>query len=236
MPEMTLAAEANRMTGSRPSGRLRSDQRVPAVVYGGTEAPISVSVARRDLRLALSGAHGTHALINLQVGDSRHLVIVKEMQRNPVRNEVIHVDFLRVSRDAMVSAEVTINLVGDAHEVRLGGGKVEQQLFKLNVSAKPDDIPADITVDISSMAPGQILRVDEIDLPEGVVATTSLEEIVAVGHVNKRLVRKDAGAGGADEEGDEQPAAGEDASEAVEGSGSEDGGAEEPAASENSNE
>lgn len=218
MSEMTLVAEANRVTGSRPAGRLRSENKIPAVVYGGNEGPISVCVARRDLRLALSGSHGSHALINLKVDGTDHLVIVKEMQRNPVRNEVIHVDFLRVSRDAAVGAEVTINLVGDAHEVRLAGGKVEQQLFKLVISAKPEDIPADITVDVSTMKPGQILRAGEIELPVGVTATTSLEEIVAVGHVKRH-------AAGASAEGAEAAGTGESA-EAVPETGSPESGEE----------
>lgn len=202
MPEMTLVAETNRVSGSRPSGRLRAENKIPAVVYGGGEAPISVSVVRRDLRLALSGGHGSHALINLDVGGSHHLVMVKEMQRNPVRNEVIHVDFLRVSRDDVVSADVTITLVGDAHEVRLAGGKVEQQLFKLVLSGKPDDIPAEVVVDVSEMAPGHILRVSEMTLPSGVTATTPEDEIVAVGNIIKRAATP--GEEGYVAEGDEE--------------------------------
>ena len=211
MPEMTLVAEANRVTGTRPSGRLRSENKIPAVVYGGGEAPLSVSVTRRELRLALSGGHGSHALINLEVGGSRHLVMVKDMQRNPVRNEVIHVDFLRVSHDTRVTADVAITLVGDAHQVRLAGGKVEQQLFKLVLTGRPDDIPGEIVVDISEMAPAQILRVAELDLPGGVTVTTAEDEIVAVGHINRRL----AGSGSEGDEYGEGAEAGGDAGEAA---------------------
>lgn len=208
MAELTLVAEANRVTGTRPSGRLRADSKIPAVVYGGGEAPLSVSVVRRDLRLALSGGHGSHALINLDVGGTTQLVMVKDMQRHPVRNDVIHVDFLRVSRDASVSVEVTLTLVGESHEVRLAGGKVEQQTFKLVLIGKPEDIPAEVAVDITSMLPGQILRIGEIELPAGVKVTTSEDEIVAVAHANKRLAKGRAdgaegeGADGADGAGE----------------------------------
>ncbi len=208
MAELTLVAEANRVTGTRPSGRLRADSKIPAVVYGGGEAPLSVSVVRRDLRVALSGGHGSHALINLDVGGTNHLVMVKEMQRHPVRNDVIHVDFLRVSRDAAVSVEVVLTLVGEAHEVRLAGAKVEQQTFKLVLSGKPEDIPAEVAVDIAAMLPGQILRVGEIDLPAGVKVMTSEDEIVAVAHANKRLAK-----GGAEGDGSEGAADGAETAE-----------------------
>lgn len=214
MAEMTLIAESNREAGTRPSGRLRAEKKIPGVVYGPGGDPQSVTVARRDLRIALSGDHGAHALINLKVGSDSQLVMVKDMQRNAVRNEVIHVDFLRVSRDAAVNAEVEITLVGDAHEVRLAGGKVEQQLFKVAMSAKPDDIPAEIVVDISALAPGQILRLAELEVPAGVTFTTAEDEIVAVGHINKRVAGQDGGEGGPEDQG------GEGAESAVQGDGS----------------
>ena len=80
------------------SGRLRLEGRIPAVVYGHGIEPLSVSVARRELRAVLHTDAGHNAVINLEVGGESHLTIVKDMQRHPVRNEVVHVDFLVVNR------------------------------------------------------------------------------------------------------------------------------------------
>src|SRR2546423_5687987 len=138
MAEITLPAHSGRTTGSRPSNRLRGEGKVPATVYGlGSEA-VSVSVEWRSLRQALTTEAGMNALINLEIdGHASELTIVKEMQRHPIRRSVLHIDFLRVSRDVAIEVDVPILLVGEAEQVTPDGGTVDQALFHLTVSAKP---------------------------------------------------------------------------------------------------
>ena len=181
MPEITLTAESNRVTGSRSSGRGRREGKIPAVVYGHGIDPLSVSVNARELRHALTTQAGLNALLELQVDGSKHLTMAKSIQRDPVRNTVIHVDFQIVSRDEVVTAEVAVELVGDAEEVHRGGGVVDQSLFTLTVHATPDRIPHQIDIDVSELKIGDSIRVEDLKLPEGVSIDLDPETTLVVG-------------------------------------------------------
>jgi large subunit ribosomal protein L25 len=181
MPEITLAAELGRPLGSRPSRRLRHSGRIPAVVYGHGADPVPVTVAARDLRLALSGESGTNTLLSLRAGDQTFLALARELQRHPVRGTVTHVDFQIVRRDEILSAEVPVTLVGEALEVHHGDGLVEQQVFSLTVNARPADIPTGLEVDVSALTIGGSIRVADLALPAGVSTEVDPESAVVVG-------------------------------------------------------
>jgi large subunit ribosomal protein L25 len=184
MAEITLQASTGRTTGSRSSGRLRAEGKVPGVVYGLGMDPRSVSVAWRDLRAVLTGEAGMNALIDLHIdGASGDLVIVKEMQRHPVRRDVLHVDFLRVSRDQLISVEVPVVLHGEAHDVTSNDGTVDHVLYHLLISAKPADIPNEIAIDISGLAIGDAIRVGDVQLPPGVTTDADPEDPVVMASV-----------------------------------------------------
>lgn len=178
MAEITVTAEAGRPTGSRASGRLRAEGRVPGVVYGLGGDPQPVAVVWRDLRHALTGEAGLNALIDLHVDGNAELVIVKELQRHPVRRDVLHVDFLRVSRDQELTVDVPIVLDGEATQVLGADGSVDQQLHALTVQAKPQSIPNELRLDISGLTLGDTLRVADLSLPEGVSTLVDPEEAV----------------------------------------------------------
>jgi large subunit ribosomal protein L25 len=178
MPEIVLHAEIGRTVGSRPSRRLRSEGKIPGVVYGHGTDPVPVAVIGRELRVALSGESGSNTLLSLQAGDTTFLTLAREMQRHPVRGTVTHVDFQIVRRDEIIAADVPVTLVGEALEVHRGDGLVDQQLFTLPVRAKPSDIPTSIEVDVTDLTIGAALRVADLALPAGV--TTDLEDDVAV--------------------------------------------------------
>lgn len=181
MPEITLVAEPRHETGSRPSGRLRAVGKIPGVIYGHGLEPIPVAVDARDLRHALNTDAGVNALLDLQVDGTSHLTLARDLQRDPVRNVVVHVDFLVVRRDEVVSAEVPVVLTGEATKVRQGDGVVDQQVFTLTVHATPGEIPAAIEVDISELAIGDAIRVSDLGLPAGVRTDVDGEEPVVVG-------------------------------------------------------
>ncbi len=210
MSEVTLTAEHGRTTGSSSSGRLRTEGKIPGVVYGHGIDPISISVARRDLRAALHTDAGHNALINLQVDGGSHLTIVKDLQRHPVRNEVTHVDFLVINRNEVLTVDVPIVLEGEADAVHGEGGTIDQQLFTLSVQAKPGQIPNELTLDISGMAIGDALRVSDLSLPAGVETQVDPEEAVVTAAVTRAAIEL--------EEADAE-AAEEAAAEAAEGDG-----------------
>ena len=190
--EVRLTASPRTASGSRSAGRLRREGLVPAVVYGHGADPKSVSVVHRELRAALSGEAGSNALLDLQVEGEAVLALVKDMQRDAVRNEVIHVDFIRVSRDEAVTVEVPIHLEGEASEVTAGGGTLDQQLFNLTVTATPGDIPSGLTYDVSEMTIGDSVRVGDLSLPAGVTTDVDPEEPVAVAQVSQAAQEAEA--------------------------------------------
>jgi large subunit ribosomal protein L25 len=181
MPEIVLDAEVGRPTGSSASRRLRSEGKIPGIVYGHGTEPVSVAVVGRDLRTALSGEAGTNALLSLRAGGKTYLTLARELQRDPVRGTVTHVDFLIVRRDEVIAADVQILLVGEAIEVHHGDGLVDQQLFTLPVRAKPADIPTSVEVDISTLAIGSVIRIRDLSLPRGVSVELDDESPVVTG-------------------------------------------------------
>jgi len=213
MAELTLTAETGRPTGSRASNRLRAEGRIPGVVYGLGSEPKAVAVEWRELRQILSTEAGLNALINLDVDGEENLAIVKELQRNPVKRSVTHVDFILIDRNAEIEVEVPIVLEGEAELVEREGGSVTQAMFSLTISSKPAAIPSQLTADISALEIGGAVRVADLDLPEGVRTDVELDEPVALGELTRAAMEaaaEEAAEGEAEAEGGEA-AEGEDA-------------------------
>ena len=217
MAELVLQAELGRELGSSATRRLRRENKIPGVLYGLGDEPVSVAVAYGELRAALSTDAGLNQLINLDLGGDKALSIVKELQRHPVRDEVIHVDFLRVDPNQELSVEVPIILLGEARKVTDESGMVDQTLFALEVLATPTTIPNELTVDISELEINESVRVADIVLPAGVRTEVDPEEAVAVGTVTRSTLESMAA--------DEAAEAGEEAEgDAGEGDGGDDAG------------
>ena len=185
MAEIVLNTEEGRALGSRSSRRLRREGRVPGVLYGLGESPQSFSVDYVDLRGSLTTEAGLNALIEIEIGGSKHLSILKSLQRHPVRDEVIHVDFVRVNPNAELSVDVRLVLTGDAKKVTDENGMVDQTMFSLSVFALPQSIPNELIVDVSELEINESVRVGDISLPQGVRTEIDVEEAVAVGTVTR---------------------------------------------------
>ena len=181
MPEISVTAEPGRPTGSRAARRLRHSGKVPGVLYGHGMAPLPIAVEGRSLRAALSTEAGLNALLSLQVGGNAHLAMARDIQRDPVRHTVAHVDFQVVRRDEVMAADVPIVLVGEATEVAAGDGVVDQQLHTLTVHATPATIPNALEVDVSGLAIGETIRVGDLKLPGKVTTDADPDQPVVVG-------------------------------------------------------
>lgn len=183
MAEIILQATPRPPQGTRPARRLRGEGKVPGVVYGLGADPMPLTVEWRELRAALITEQGLNAIINLEIEGSRTPTLLKDMQRHPVRRNVLHVDFIRVDLDKTVDVEVTIHLEGEAELVGREGGVVDQVLQSLLITAKPADIPSGLSVDISSLVIGEALRVSDIALPAGVTTSIDPEDpVVTASH------------------------------------------------------
>ena len=151
MSETVLVARTGRTTGSASARRMRAEDVIPAVVYGQGMDPISVSVTRRDLRVALSGPAGVNTVLDLDVDGTVYPAIVKEMQRHPVRRTVQHVDFIQVNLNEQIRVSVPVRLEGEAKEVLQENGLVDLALPEIEVSTTPRLIPDEVVIDVSDM-------------------------------------------------------------------------------------
>jgi len=231
MAEITVHATTRPPQGTRPARRLRAEGRVPAVVYGLGSDPQTISVDWRELRAALVTEQGLNAVIHLDLDGGRTPTLVKDIQRHKVRRDVLHVDFIRVDLDKTVDVEVPIHLEGEAEAVNQANGVVDQVLTALLITAKPADIPAQLTVDISSLEIGSAMRVSDITLPAGVTTHVDPEDaVVTASHgVSEAEMLGDAAEGGAaegDEAGDAGAADSAEGSDDSGGQGGDDAGGE----------
>jgi large subunit ribosomal protein L25 len=167
--------------GSAESRRLRKEGLVPGVLYGNGE-PISISIAERELRRALTGASGLHSILDVEIDGKgeTHASILKEYQVDPVRGGVTHVDLQEVRLDRAITASVTVLLLGgeDAPGVR-EGGVLSQPLREVNVEALPLEVPEHLDIDVSGMDLGDTLRISDLATPEGVTLLDDPELVIA---------------------------------------------------------
>lgn len=163
----TLRITSGRAEGSSAARRLRRDEQVPAVLYGQGMTPVSVSVARADLRVALSGPAGANTILTLEIDGNSYPAVVKDMQRHPVRRTVAHVDFMRIDLSEELTVSVPVHLVGNAKAVLAEGGLVDAATDTLELVTTPANMPSEVTVDVSNMQPGDVIRLSEITLPAG---------------------------------------------------------------------
>ncbi len=173
----SLVVEERPERGSRPSRRLRRAGYVPGIVYGVGAEPLAFKVGARDLRVALQDPS---AVLDLEVGSgSPRPVIVKEEQRHPVRDEVIHIDLLQVRLDETIESTVMVEVEGaeDAPGV-IEGGVLDQVTHELNIEALPTSIPERIVVDVSNLKAADTLALSAVTPPSGVTFLDDPEETV----------------------------------------------------------
>jgi large subunit ribosomal protein L25 len=178
-----MASQSTKLTltprepsSSRATRRLRRQGRVPGVIYGGGEDPVSFLVDERELRHALA-ARG--AVLELSLGGNTTSAVLKDSQHHPVRGQTMHVDFLRVRLDVAIQSTVGLELIGaeDAPGVR-EGGVLEHVTREITIEALPGDIPETLTYDVSGMQINDTATLSAVSPPRGVTIVDDLEETV----------------------------------------------------------
>src|SRR5256714_11331124 len=165
--------------GTRPSRRLRGQGLIPGVLYGQGKTPHAICVPERELRRALTGSGGLHAILDvvLEGQTTHHHAVLKEYQQDPIRGRLTHVDFHEVRLDRPIQAQVSVQLVGEPAGVK-EGGVLSQVNREVNVEALPMEIPEHLELDVSEMAIGDTLRLVELPPMEGVTYLDDPEETV----------------------------------------------------------
>ena len=176
-----LSVEPRESRGKGEAGRLRRRGRVPAVLYGGGHAPLALSVSPTEVQRTIHGHGAGGVLVSLKMpgGTEARTAVVRELQYDPVRDTLIHVDFQAVRMDEQISVEVPIHVVGEAAGVRDQSGVLALLLRAVEVSCLPSLIPDRIDVDVSSLRIHDVVTVADLKLPEGVRVTTPSAQPVA---------------------------------------------------------
>jgi large subunit ribosomal protein L25 len=182
--DWALEVELREGTGKGVARKLRAAGRIPGVLYGRGEPPQSVVLDPRALeRVIATSDAGMNTLIDLNIAGSRdraeRVVLVKELQRDPVRGAPLHVDFYQVDLTATIEVKVPIVLRGRPKGVELSGGILDQALRELDVECLPRAIPESITLDVSELEIGSSIHVRDLALPEGVVLRSDPDLSVA---------------------------------------------------------
>ncbi len=202
--------------GSRRVRRLRKEGLIPGVLYGKGHARAFV-VGERELRAALTGTSGLHAILDVVIEGQTtpHHAVLKEYQQHPIRGTLTHVDFHEVRLDQPIQATVNIQLVGESPGAKQGG-VVQQVTREIRVEALPTAIPEHIEVDMAPLEVGEILRVVDLPAIEGVTYLDDPETVLANCSMPRGIAELEAAEAAEAEEGEEggEAAEGEPGAEA----------------------
>jgi len=180
MKSIQVSAEVRSSFGKNAARQLRMQGRIPAVLYGQQEAALSLTVDSKDLLAILHSAAGHNTILSLDVKDQGSTsVILKEWQLDPIKETLLHADFLRIAMDNTLQVSVPVLPLGVAKGVKDQGGIFEFVLRQLEVECLPADIPDHITADISDLEIGSNLRVADLSVDPKLKVMSDLDLVVA---------------------------------------------------------
>ena len=169
--EFELKAEVREDLGKGASRRLRRlADHVPAIIYGGDKDPQPLTLIRKDLEKALENEAFYSHVLTINVGKDKQKAILKDLQRHPARESVMHADFLRVDENRAIKVHVPIHFINEEKcvGVKIGGGSIRKTLNEIEVSCLPSALPEYIEVDMLEVKVGTTVHLSDITLPEGV--------------------------------------------------------------------
>ena len=163
--------------GKGASRRLRKEEKVPSIVYGGTKEPLMISLNIHEITHLLEDENTFTSVLDLVVGKSKDSVVIKDIQRHPAKNTVFHVDFLRVDAKHALITTTPLHFIGveENEAIRLGN-MLNQFVVSIEISCLPQDLPHGINVDVTNLELGEHLTLTDLILPEGVIITSLQHE------------------------------------------------------------
>jgi large subunit ribosomal protein L25 len=174
-----LEVEDRESRGTRASRRLRREGLVPGVLYGRGKPPHAIFVPERELRRALTGAGGLHAILDVVLNGQKSArpAVLKDYQQDPLKGRVTHIDLQEVRLDEPIQAQVSVHLIGEPVGVT-EGGVLSQVQREINVQALPMEIPEHLELDVTGMAIGDTMRLADLPPTPGVTYLDDPEETV----------------------------------------------------------
>ena len=174
---ITVNAVVREDQGKGASRRLRKEEKVPSIVYGGTKEPLMISLNIHEITHLLEDENTFTSVLDLVVGKSKDSVVIKDIQRHPAKNTVFHVDFLRVDAKHALITTTPLQFIGveENEAIRLGN-MLNQFVVSIEISCLPQDLPHGINVDVTNLELGEHLTLTDLILPEGVIITSLQHE------------------------------------------------------------
>ena len=214
MAENHVDADIRTSFGKGAARKLRAAGKIPAVVYGHGAEPLHVAIPAHETTLI---ARRANALIDLKMTDSQQLVLIKDIQRDPVRQIIEHVDLVIVRKGEKVTVDIAVHIEGDP----VSGTMVQLEHNTISVEAEATHIPESVTVNVEGFAEGTQVRASDIALPDGSTLVSAAEMLILT---VQQPPKAEEAAPAASEEGD--AAASDESSDDSSGSGGDDAGGE----------
>lgn len=190
---LNVEAEPREDFGKNAARRMRRAGQIPAVVYGGGGPAIPVSIDPKKISAIFHSESGHNAIFTLDIrGKAPARVMLRDWQVDPIHGDLLHVDMVRVARDAKLKVRVPIHITGEPKGVKVQGGILEFMLREVDVECLPDDIPDHITVDVTELLIGKNLRVSDLPLGPNVKVLSEASRVVAHVVVLKAVEEKPA--------------------------------------------
>ena len=168
--QIEISAHSRKLHGTGANRRLRSQGRLPGVIYGGNSTAQSIELDHKDLyyKLKMEAFHAS--ILSISVDGKKEQVLLRDVQMHPFKQQVLHVDFQRVRQDQKIHVKVPLHFINAdiAPGVKLSGGMISHVATEIEVSCLPKDLPEFITVDLSGMTAGSTLHLSDLVLPENI--------------------------------------------------------------------
>lgn len=177
---LNLSAEARDRAGKGASRAVRREGRVPAVIYGDKQAPVTIHVEEKALVKLLSSGHFMNSVVELALDGGAHRTLPRDVQFHPVSDRPIHVDFLRVGAGASVTVEVPVRFVNETASPGLKRGAVLNVVrHEVEIRCPADAIPDDIVIDLTGYDVGASIHISAVTLPAGVTTVIDRDFTIA---------------------------------------------------------
>ncbi len=176
--KIQLDAEMRTDVGKGASRRLRRlADRVPGIIYGADKDAVALTLEHRQLAKAMEQESFFSKILMIKAGSKKQQAVVRDVQRHPATDKVMHIDFLRVSADTAIQVHIPLHFLNEEKcvGVKLGGGSISHNFVEVEVSCLPADLPEYIELDILNLEIGDALHLSDLEMPEGV-------ELVAFSH------------------------------------------------------
>lgn len=176
--EFTLDAQLRTDKGKGASRRLRRADKVPGIIYGGGEEPQSITLSHNQVAHRLENEAFYSHIITLNLDGKAQEAVLRDLQRHPAKESIMHMDFQRVRQDQAISVLIPLHFINESicAGVKQQGGLVGKIITEVEISCLPKDIPEFIDIDIAELHVGEAIHMSEIQLPEGVKLTANITE------------------------------------------------------------